>query len=83
MAAPPVWGLINTPRLSCRGWGLPERLGGHVGRRDAVIHQRLVPHGVQCVLQRFGAELVGLWWDGGGDQDQTGIQWWWGAGGGY
>lgn len=48
---------------------LPKRLGGHVGRRDAVVNQRLVPHGVQRVLQGFGAELVGLRRDGGGDQD--------------
>lgn len=47
--------------LGLWGRGLPERLGGHVGRRDAVVHQRLVPHWVKCVLQGFGAELVGLW----------------------
>ena len=39
---------------------VPECFGGHVCGCDPVVDQRLVPHRVQGVLQRLGAEFVRL-----------------------
>lgn len=38
----------------------PQGFARHLLVADAVVDQRLVPHGVQSVLQGLGAELVGL-----------------------
>lgn len=39
---------------------LPESFSRHFVVGDAVVDQRLVPHGVQSVFQCLGAKLVGL-----------------------
>ena len=39
---------------------LPESFSRHFVVGDAVVHQSLVPHGVQSVFKRLGAKLVGL-----------------------
>lgn len=63
---------------------LPQSFARHLLVRNAVVGQRLVPHRVQGVLQRLGAELVGLrdsekCFRGTGcdrDQDRTMIRVW-------
>lgn len=50
----------RTPRGSDGRRFSPQGFARHLLVADAVVDQRLVPHGVQSVLQGLGAELVGL-----------------------
>lgn len=50
----------RTPRGSDGRRFSPQGFAGHLLVADAVVDQRLVPHGVQGVLQGLGAKLVGL-----------------------